>query len=274
MSDVLQHTIKRMLRPLVRLLLRHGVAHATLTNWLKQLYIDTAATDFTLPGRKQSISRIATLTGINRKEVKRIMDQPPGDDNHHVRHNRAARVIHGWLADPEFVTSGGEPRKLELNSGTGDFATLVKRHSGDIPVRAILDELLRAGIVKQTRENKLALVQQAYIPCQSDEDMLFLAGDSVHDLLETIDHNLAAAGKHSRLQLSVAYDNLPKEAVASFRQLSRDQATALLIEMDKFLSQQDRDRNPDVQGSGRYRAGLGIYYFEERNDESHESDKN
>jgi hypothetical protein len=268
MNDVLQQTVTKMLRPLVRLLLRHGIAWGTLTDWLKRLYIETAAAEFTLEGRKQSVSRIAVLTGINRKEVKRVMDNPVATRNHQTRHNRAARVIHGWLNDPDFTTASGEPAPLRLGTGNADFAALVKRYSGDIPSRALLDELLRAGIVAQQQDGNLQLLEHAYIPCQSDTDMLYLAGDSVRDLLETIDYNLDNAGSSSRLQLSVVYDNLPHEAVERFRGLSRERATALLQEMDQFLSRQDRDSNPQSTGSGRYRAGLGIYYFEEAEDDA------
>lgn len=270
-SNTLQQAVMRMLQPLVRLLLRHGVAHATLTQWLKQLYVDTAASEFALEGRKLSISRIALVTGINRKEVKRVLEQPPTQDAHQKKHNRSARIIHGWRNDDDFTDAAGNPLELHFSGSNHDFSALVKRYSGDIPARAVLDELVRTGIVEKTSDNTIRLLKPGYIPCHSSEEMLQLAGDSVRDLLETIDHNLQSRGNTSRLQLSVAYDNLPEAVVQAFRRLSRERAMALLEEMDAYLSQHDRDSNPRSQGKGKCRAGLGIYYIEDHGREENEN---
>ena len=53
------------------------------------------------------------------------------------------------------------------------------------------------------------------------------------------------------------------EGVAKFRELSAARAQGLMEYLDSWLSQHDRDVNPTVDGTGRMRAGLGIFYFEE-----------
>ncbi len=58
------------------------------------------------------------------------------------------------------------------------------------------------------------------------------------------------------------YDNLPIEAVEKFRELSAVRAQELMEELDNWLSRHDRDVNPASAGTGRARAGLGIFYFE------------
>ncbi len=266
MADApLQQATTRMLRPLVRLLLRHGITHATLSQWLKRLYVETAASTAGLDDRRPSLSRIALVTGIHRKEVRRVLDEPSPADDHPPRHNRAARVVHGWMRDTDFLDAG-KPRELPFAGDGADFGELVKRYSGDIPARAVLDELLRTGIVSRGDDDKIRLVKPGYVPCRSDGEMLRLAAEAVRDLLETVDYNLAQAGSASRLQLSVAYDNLPDEAVAAFRRLGRERAMELLHEMDAFLRRHDRDANPASTGKGRHRAGIGIYCFEEPQD--------
>lgn len=59
------------------------------------------------------------------------------------------------------------------------------------------------------------------------------------------------------------YDNLPGEIIPRLRRLTEDQGQALLEELDRFLSRYGRDTNPESEGTGRKRAGIGIYYFEE-----------
>ncbi|MEM7364045.1 MAG: DUF6502 family protein, partial [Pseudomonadota bacterium] len=90
-------------------------------------------------------------------------------------------------------------------------------------------------------------------------------GTAAADLMGSIDHNLEALPEDSRLQLSVAYDNLSGDAVRRFKQLSHEQSMALLHHLDGWLADQDRDANPDVttEDDERHRAGIGIYFFEE-----------
>jgi hypothetical protein len=66
------------------------------------------------------------------------------------------------------------------------------------------------------------------------------------------------------LQRKVSYDNLPQEALAPFRRMATEKAQALLETLDQHLSLQDRDNRPEIGGTGRYKAGVGIYYFEEQ----------
>ncbi len=88
-------------------------------------------------------------------------------------------------------------------------------------------------------------------------------GTDVYHLITTIDHNLQNASDTPRFQRKVAYDNLPSEALPQLRRLSADKSQALLEEVNRWLRQQDRDANPNVEGTGRKCAGIGIYYFEE-----------
>ena len=82
-------------------------------------------------------------------------------------------------------------------------------------------------------------------------------------LIATIDNNLQADPMGPLFQRKVAYDNLPDEVLPEFRGLSAKRAQALLEKLDRWLAQRDRDVTPTVRGTGRNRAGLGIYYFEE-----------
>jgi hypothetical protein len=84
----------------------------------------------------------------------------------------------------------------------------------------------------------------------------------VCDPITVIDHTRFGTGE-GFFQRKVSYDNLPVEAVAEIRARVDDEGQALLERLDEAMSVLDRDSNPAVQGSGRKRAMLGIYYFEE-----------
>jgi len=270
MNESLQKAVTRVLSPLVRLLLRHGVSHAEFANWAKQAYIAEAASHFGIEDKKPTVSRIAIVTGINRKEVKRVMDLPANVDTGVSKHNRAVRVVTGWLQDRDFHDDSGKPVALTYGDTEDSFNQLVKRYGGDVPARAMLDELVRVGTVS-LEEGNVQLVHKGYIPHQSEDALLDIFSTSAFDLLTTLDHNLSGEGKR-RLQMSVAYDNVTQEGLDVFRNLSAEKGMRLLRELDNSLSKHDREANPQVIGDGRYRAGLGVYLIEEAVEDSDATD--
>lgn len=261
-NQALTSAVLRILRPLVRILLRHGVSFGSFADLARAVFVDVAAQDFAIPGRKQSVSRIAVLTGLTRKDVARLQGLgSPEDALAERRYNRAARVVAGWVRDGRFSSEAG-PRELAFEGGPGSFSDLVRAYSGDVPPRAILDELQRVGVAERIDGERVRLCVRAFVPQIGDEDKLHILGTDVAFLVSTIDHNLQCNHDAARFQRKVSYDNLPTEIIPQFQALSRAKAQALIEEMDRWLSQHDRDINPDVKGTGRKQAGLGIYYFE------------
>ena len=265
-KQTLSGAVHRVLYPLVRILIRHGVAFDDFAEIAKRAYVEVGMKELGIEGRIPSVSRVAIISGLTRKEVQRIANRDAETTSEgEMRYNRAARVVAAWVRDPQFSDVSGKPRILPLNGNTDPgFAELVKQHSGDVPTRAMLDELLRVGAVERTVDGHIRLLGRAYIPRASEVDKLTILGHDVSDLINTIDHNLLGGNAEPYFQRKVMYDNLSVEAVERFRRLSRKQAQSLIEKWDRWLAEHDRDANPEVSGEGRVRAGLGIYYFEER----------
>lgn len=267
-SQALSTATLHLLRPLVRILLRNNVSQQTLAEWAKQAYVEVANAEFGIEGKKQTVSRIAILTGLTRKEVQRLLrrtpdsETPTGEEYH-----RAARVITGWVRDPDFGDGRGHPHPLRMEGKRASFIELVKRYSGDIPVRAMLDELFRVGAVKELRDGRICLLARGYIPQASASEKLNILGTDTADLITTIDHNLYGKPKKPRFQRKVMYDNVPVEVAKEFQVLVAAQAQELLESIDRWLSHRDRDVNPSSKGTGRMRVGLGVYHFEEQLDD-------
>lgn len=260
----LSSAVLRLLRPLVRILLRNGMSYGTFSDLAKWIYVDVATKEFVIEGKKQSTSRVAVLTGLSRKEVKRMQGiKRPDDSAQDEKYNRAARIIAAWRREPEFQDADGEPSVLSISGPWSTFSDIVRRFSGDMPVRAVLDELLRIGAVEQLDNGNIALVKKAYIPENSEAEKINILGTDVRHLIGTIDNNLNLVSTEVRFQRKVSYDNLPKEALPAFKKLSFKKAQKLLEQLDGWLAENDRDVNPAVKGTGRHLAGLGIYYFEE-----------
>ena len=260
--------VLKLLRPLARILLRNGVSFSTFSDLAKWTYIDVAAQEFGIEGRKQSTSRVSVITGLSRREVMRVRKLPRPDVTASTeRHNRAARVIAAWRRESDFLDAAGKPALLPMEGRGATFSELVKRFSGNVPSRAILDELIRVGAVERRDDGKIGLLTRAYIPKGLDAHKLNILGTDVHHLVATIDHNLKPETTEPRFQRKVSYDNLPDDVLPKFHKLFAKRAQALLESADQWLAQRDRDITPTVKGSGSNRAGFGIFFFEESNSE-------
>jgi len=251
----------KILRPLIRVLLRHGVSHSEFNELSRRVYVDVGFQDFCIEGRKQTNSRVAVLTGLSRKEVLRISILPSlTEEKEDVPLNRAARVISGWLRDKDFTDRDGSSIDLPWREkGKPSFTDLVKRYSGDITAGAVFDELVRVGAVEKTDEDLIHLKQAGYIPEKSVEQKIEIMGDCASDLLGTLEHNVDT-NKPPRFQRAVVYSDLPQEVIDEFNNLSQEKSMRLLLELNEWLANEKEKSKglPTIPN----RAGFGIYFFE------------
>ncbi len=271
MSANQPHIIKsllKVLKPLIRILLKHGVSYAEFADLSRRIFVDIADNEFALTGRKQTIARIAVLTGINRKDVKRIREEPLVAADHPSKHNRAARVVTGWMQDHEFKNEDGSPKALTVGDHQSSFYQLIRHYSGDMPARAILDELIRVGSVNYNSQNQIVtLLQPSYVPRNSQISMLDVGLQAIGDQLDTIDHNLNTDWDDSRLQLSVVYDTISDASKRDLKPIVSEKAMEMVQNLDSLMLQ-FADQNisdacmPLKKPSSR--VGIGIYYFDTR----------
>jgi hypothetical protein len=262
----LASAVAKLLRPLVRLLLRHGVSYGVFEEIAKKVFVDVALSDFAVPGRKPSQSRASILTGLTRKDVKRLVDLSlPDAANNNAQYNRAVRVLSAWSRDAEMRTQEGAPTPLPMEGERG-FAELVRRYSGDMPVRAVLDELLRLGAVQLGEDGRVELLQRAYVPRQSEIGKIGILGNDTSELAQTILHNIEHGHADPRYQRKVMHVGIPVDVLPEFRRLSAAQSQALLEAFDGWLQAHDVKHRPatvQAKPTPTARVGVGIYYFED-----------
>lgn len=260
---ILFRSLYKMLKPMVRLLMRHGVHYSLFADTVRYAYIDVAREDFALPGRKPSLSRMAVLTGINRKVIARFLERPhPLSGKSEERQAPIARVITGWLNDKSFQSAEGAPAQLPIEEQPKgpSFTQLVRKHGRDLTPRAVLDELERIGAVVR-RGERAQLVTQGYIPLADLQESIRIFGTSAADLMATMDHNISGQSPGPYIQRAVSYHNIPQELLDDIRQRCAQEGQAFLLQVNDWLSECDQEAG---QGSGgQARAGIGLYYFED-----------
>lgn len=260
-QQALSRTIIRLLRPLVRILLRNGVAFGTFSDLAKKVYADVAFEDFNLDGKKQTVSRVSILTGLSRKEVKRLHELETQDSHtEEKRYNRAIRVISGWLNDPIYCSDDGIPTPLPVDGEAASFSSLVKSYSGDVPVQAMLKELIAASSVEQ-RDDMVFLIRHAYIPAGDKIENIHILGTDAQELISTIDHNLTHSGKDLRFQRKVSNQQISADSLREFKKLSARESQILLERLDQWLTEHEIDNNTEQKS---VKVCLGIYYYEDQ----------
>lgn len=204
------------LRPIIRILLRHGIAYAEFNQIARKVYVDVAMQEpeFRLPGKKrQSKSRCACITGLSRKEVLRLDERErPADDPELPSSNRAARVLEGWISDASYLDGDGKPLSLPFRapSGRRSFSSLVHEYSGDITPRAVLHELVRAGSCVAWGDDDIRVRKPEYIAHPVDMDALTAGAMQAAARLAKIDAMLlgeaqATARERSGTAVAAAY---------------------------------------------------------------------
>lgn len=249
---------RRILYPLVRILLRNGIPSDALTELVRKTYVDVADMEFTIEGRRQTTARISVITGLNRKEVARLRAIEPLSQDDQRRWNRAATVLGAWLRESDFQDRKGDPLDLSFEEGNPSFVQLVKKHSGDMQPRAVMDELIRVGAIELVAGGKLRMTTRGYVPAEDPESVAEILGIDTAEFIETVDHNMRPEMEDKLFQLKVLSDNVPVEYVDEFNAYSRRLARPVLEELNRWLAERDMKRD----WSGDYdRAvlGLGIY---------------
>jgi hypothetical protein len=259
--DALVQALRGLLMPLVRLLIRYQVTFPALRDLLKALYVEAASSMIEADGEVPSHSRLFILTGVHRKDIKRLLEQPNDDNAPLPDLSLGGELVARWTAQAEFTDGDGQPRAL-ARSGSDDepgFDQLVREASKDIRPRAMLDEWLRQGIVR-LENDRVILNQQAFVPSADFDKLCYYLERNLRDHLETATHNLAGEGD-PLLERSVYYGRLTTDSVERLREQAYASGMDLLEALNKqamHYYQQDKDRD-----DATHRFRFGCYWHEQ-----------
>jgi hypothetical protein len=250
-----------LLEPLIRLLLKSGITWKEFSDLAKLKYVQVASEEFGKGGRPTNVSRVAILTGLDRRDVRRLRDadeDPPLEGRGYT--SKATQVLSGWYHDADFQDQSGNPRPLPLDGEQGSFAALVKRYAPALPPVAIAKELKAAAATEELPDGRLRALKRQYIPAQLDAAKIRLFGSIASDFCNTLEHNLTsaepAAARFERRAISARVN--PK-ALPQFRDMLQRAGQEFLVRMDDWLT-----ANEVALEAPAVRLGVGVYQIEDR----------
>jgi len=257
----LMFAFRKVLRPLMRILIRAGVRYDEFVELVSGVYVEAAALDGlgAADGKPLSRARITIATGVPRREVDRVFDNDgalPFFERSFTK--TLAKVLNTWHTDSQFVGPYGIPLELAREGDRGrTFKDLVHNVDARADVDAVTQELFRLGAIVRSGDTHLRVVSRAMIATEEwSPAQLELFGTSLTRLAETLQHNIDGRNTTKRLERQVmAEQGLPPEVIPEFENQVRERVQQLLVELDNWIT-------PHTERPGPKSPILGVSVFQ------------
>jgi len=261
-SPFLVAALRRILRPLTKLMLAQGINLPFVSELMKNVMVEVAITEFPIADKHPTDSRISLLTGVHRKDVRRLRTQDKEEPLTPKRSiSLGMQLIAAWVNEVQFLDAEGIPLALPRHNSQAEevsFEKLVAYISKDISARSLLDELLRLGAVTLDDADRVHLVAEAFIPNKGFDEKIFYFGQSLSDHLATGVNNLLGE-QPPMLERSVHYNALSQASVDELTKLSEKLAMQTLKAISRRAMQLERE---DAKSNApKYRINMGTYFY-------------
>ena len=255
--------VLRVLQPLVRLLLRNGVTYTVFACALKRVFLDAAQQELAGRAMTQTDSAVSLLSGLHRRDVRTLKrGQPAARGAPPPQLGLAAQVVARWMNDAEFQDAQGRSLALPRSGDRASFDALVAGVSRDVRPRAVLDELLRLGVVADG-DGGIVLERTGFAPRQGFEELSWLFAQNLHDHASAAVANLQGEGNF--LEQAVFVDEITEPSAAQLQRVSLQAwKVAFKTVMQEAQQRFDADAAGAPPSERRHRARFGVYFFSER----------
>lgn len=264
LTQALLRACRTLLRPVVRLLLRSGVSWRDFAETARETFVDVATAEFGIRGRPTNVSRVAILTGISRRDVRKLrrqLEEPAADVPEYL--NPATRVLSGWHQDPDFLAPDARPKALTIEGGEISFAELCRRYGGDVPRGALLKELVAIGAVQKAASGELHARSRVYIPRQVDPAKTLRAGGVLGDIGNTVVHDLLCKPRDPlRFERRAANSLIDPRHLPAYREFLEHEGMQFLERVDDWLTKHEIEKTP-AAGRSPVRLGVGMYHIQD-----------
>ena len=274
MQDTTQRRILNALlvalRPLARALLRVGIGHREFAEISKSAFVDVATNDYGIRGRPTNISRVAVMTGLTRKEVRRLRNKSDsGDETEIARPMPMAVILHRWFTERDFLDDSGKPRELKFDGERNSFSELVRRYGGDIPPGAMRTELRRIDAIEDTESGGLRALKRNVSGREVNERLAdgleLLVYPTILALANNTNVNI---NDETWVMRTAATSGVRESDVPRLRRISSDRLAEFVDSIDDLFAAYETLHDDDPAEPSERAVGIGVFYFEEEKSDS------
>lgn len=265
-QDSLLQAAQAVLGPLARLMVARGVHFSAVEEQLKAAFVVAAreaalqATPQALPHRL--VSRISTATGINRREVTRLVGADTSVAPH--RPPPALRVFARWTTDPRYLDDQGQPLTLPRSGEAPSFEALAASVTKDVHPRSLLDDMLRLKVALwDAVADQVSLSREHFVPHHDRARSLGYLGGHVGDHLSAAVDNVLNLDEPPHFEQAIHANGLSAQSLAQVRGLVTAQWKPLVAALVPALQEQiEADAQAGRPTEGRVCIGLYAYSTE------------
>jgi hypothetical protein len=253
---------RRVLRPLVKILLRAGVRLDEFIEVVKGVYVECAIRDDVIQIKPLTRARVGLATGVPRRDVDKFVDHPellasPGPTNIAI----LAAIINRWHTDAAYLGPYGVPLELGIERNRArSFTELVEQIDKNADPQALLEELLLAQVVAKSGDKHVKVLTRTYVmPEPLSPKVLEYFGSALTNLAGTLEHNMDPKNAVKRLERSVFPDGgLPASFLEEYAAYVRARAQELIANVEDWLSTQAER----YEQSREKRIETGLHFFQ------------
>lgn len=257
--------LEHCLKPIARLCIHFGIDHRNLSEMMKAAFVSVAKDEFKVNGKSQTDSRIALLTGVHRKDVRRLLGRAPQKSGTHQQ-GLVANLIAQWLGTPELVDEHGEPLAIPRNPHPDykiSFMSLAESLTNDIHPRALMDECVNRGIIRLDDDGMVHLIVESLIPADDLDEKAHFFGQTIHDHISAAEHNLNG-GDPPFLDRFVWHEGLSESDVNTIAAAARKAAMSALKQVNNHaIKHKEQHYGEDTKPE--YRIHFGTFFYSSRN---------
>lgn len=242
--ELIFNCLKLLLKPVIRFCLKKNLKIQDLVEAIKVAFVEVSADDMEKEGVEINFSRISVMSGMQRREVRRLYTENPKIKKDT---NLLHRVLNQWGIDPKFCGKNKKARTLELEGMSSEFIELVLSVSKDLNPYTVLFELERIGAIKRDG-SKVKMISDVYIPENLLDKYELLSTDS-DNLISSVNENIFEDLGQKNLHITTFYDNIRADKVEEIKSWFLNKGTQFHEEARNYLAQFDLDINP-LKGSG------------------------
>lgn len=261
-QPALHEALAGLMASVARLGVARGLPYAAVEEMLRQAFVQAAARAHPGLPEHRKVSRISTTTGINRREVTRLVQAAQRAPAAPRARSVASEVFTHWRTQPPYRGADGAPQVLPRLGPAPSFETLAQAVTRDVHPRSLLDELCRLGVAQwDAAADRVSLSRETFVAHGDLARQLGFLGDNVGDHLRAAVANVIDGDDSLHFEQAVFADGLSAESIASVRPAVRAQWQALLQALVPALEARvETDATLQPPPQGRLRVGLYTYH--------------
>lgn len=257
--ELLLTACRAVLAPLAQLAVARGLPYAEVEEMMRAAFVQAARAAHPNVPAHRAVSRISAATGINRREVTRLVNAT--EPERPQRRSPATETFTRWLTDAKYRQDGAPMRRLPRQGQAPSFETLAQSITRDVHPRSLLEEMCRLGLARvNDDDDTVELLRDSYVPQADQRRKLDFLAANVGDHLAAAVTNVLSPDKPPHLEQAIFANDLSAHALEAARPLVTAQWQRLVRELApqlQALIEDDREASREQD----HRLRVGLYAF-------------